>query len=50
MSVGYILGNPLTDIYADFNGRISFANRMGLLSDKLYQVMSVFIIVWDGDL
>ncbi|KAK4476969.1 hypothetical protein RD792_016141 [Penstemon davidsonii] len=30
-------GNPLTDVYADFNGRISHAHRMGLLSDKLYQ-------------
>ncbi|XP_057788114.1 serine carboxypeptidase-like 18 isoform X2 [Salvia miltiorrhiza] len=34
---GYILGNPLTQTYANYNGRVAYAHRMGLLSDELYQ-------------
>lgn len=34
---GYIQGNALTDRFIDFNGRIKYANRMGLISDKMYQ-------------
>ncbi|KAJ8548152.1 hypothetical protein K7X08_021388 [Anisodus acutangulus] len=34
---GYIQGNALTDHYIDFNDRIEYANRMGLISDKIYQ-------------
>ncbi|XP_055807989.1 serine carboxypeptidase-like 17 [Solanum dulcamara] len=34
---GYIQGNAITDRYIDFNGRVKYANRMGLISDKIYQ-------------
>ncbi|KAL3326209.1 hypothetical protein AABB24_037075 [Solanum stoloniferum] len=34
---GYIQGNALTDKYIDSNGRIKYANHMGLISDKIYQ-------------
>ncbi|XP_009795830.1 serine carboxypeptidase-like 18 [Nicotiana sylvestris] len=34
---GYIQGNALTDHYIDANGRVIYAHRMGLISDKLYQ-------------
>ncbi|XP_059297044.1 serine carboxypeptidase-like 18 isoform X2 [Lycium ferocissimum] len=34
---GYIQGNALTDKYSAFNGRVKYANRMGLISDKIYQ-------------
>ncbi|XP_070043419.1 serine carboxypeptidase-like 18 isoform X4 [Nicotiana tomentosiformis] len=34
---GYIQGNALTDHYIDFNGRVIYAHRMGLISDKIYQ-------------
>ncbi|XP_011069855.1 serine carboxypeptidase-like 18 isoform X1 [Sesamum indicum] len=35
---GYGIGNPMTDLFADLNERIPYAHRMGLLSDKLYQL------------
>nr|GMD07749.1 serine carboxypeptidase-like 18 isoform X2 [Ipomoea batatas] len=35
---GYLEGNPLTDKYADFNNRVVYAHRMGLLSDNLYKM------------
>ncbi|KAL8541616.1 hypothetical protein ACS0TY_002760 [Phlomoides rotata] len=34
---GYILGNPITDYFVDYNGRIPYAHKMGLLSDEIYQ-------------
>ncbi|XP_015055261.1 serine carboxypeptidase-like 18 [Solanum pennellii] len=34
---GYILGNAQTDRFIDFNGRVRYANCMGLISDKIYQ-------------
>ncbi|KAG9149542.1 hypothetical protein Leryth_014322, partial [Lithospermum erythrorhizon] len=34
---GYILGNPLTDHFINFNSRLTFAHRMALLSDNLYE-------------
>ncbi|KAI3690225.1 hypothetical protein L2E82_48201 [Cichorium intybus] len=34
---GYMLGNPLTDTSGDYNSRIPFAHRMGLLSDAIYK-------------
>ncbi|KAL7597513.1 hypothetical protein Lser_V15G22916 [Lactuca serriola] len=34
---GYLLGNPLTDTSGDYNSRIPFAHRMGLLSDAIYK-------------
>ncbi|XP_019165294.1 PREDICTED: serine carboxypeptidase-like 13 [Ipomoea nil] len=38
---GYVEGNPLTDKYADFNNRVVYAHRMGLLSDNLYKSTKV---------
>ncbi|KAL0453681.1 UNVERIFIED_CONTAM: Serine carboxypeptidase-like 18 [Sesamum latifolium] len=38
---GYGLGNPITDTFADVNEKIPYAHRMGLLSDKLYQLAKV---------
>ncbi|KAI3505470.1 hypothetical protein L1887_27601 [Cichorium endivia] len=34
---GYVLGNPLTDTSGDYNSRIPYAHRMGLLSDAIYK-------------
>ncbi|XP_049342901.1 serine carboxypeptidase-like 18 [Solanum verrucosum] len=34
---GYILGNAQTDRYIDVNGKVKYANRMALISDKIYQ-------------
>ncbi|KAL4565092.1 hypothetical protein LXL04_029176 [Taraxacum kok-saghyz] len=34
---GYVLGNPLTDTNGDYNSRIPFCHRMGLLSDAIYK-------------
>ncbi|MCE3050334.1 hypothetical protein HAX54_046924 [Datura stramonium] len=34
---GYIQGNALTDRFIDFNGRVKYAYRIGLISDKIYQ-------------
>ncbi|KAI3712308.1 hypothetical protein L1987_70859 [Smallanthus sonchifolius] len=34
---GYLLGNPATDIIADYNSRIPFAHYMALLPDEIYE-------------
>ncbi|PHU07052.1 hypothetical protein BC332_23541 [Capsicum chinense] len=34
----YIQGNALTDRYINVNDRVKYANHMGLISDKIYQV------------
>ncbi|RVW64882.1 Serine carboxypeptidase-like 18 [Vitis vinifera] len=34
---GYTIGNPVTDEFGDFNSRIPFAHRVGVLSDELYE-------------
>ncbi|KAK1412183.1 hypothetical protein QVD17_33209 [Tagetes erecta] len=34
---GYLLVNPLTDKFIDFNSRIEFAYRAGLVEDELYE-------------
>ncbi|XP_023764750.1 serine carboxypeptidase-like 17 isoform X1 [Lactuca sativa] len=34
---GYMLGNPLTDTNSDYNSRIPFVHRVGLLSDEIYK-------------
>ncbi|PWA35969.1 serine carboxypeptidase-like 16 [Artemisia annua] len=34
---GYILCNPLTDKFMDFNSRFEFAHRMALISDDIYK-------------
>lgn len=33
-----MLGNPLTDRRGDYNSRITFAHRVALLSDMIYEV------------
>ncbi|XP_019165304.1 PREDICTED: serine carboxypeptidase-like 13 [Ipomoea nil] len=38
---GYVEGNPVTHKYADPNGVIEYAYRMGLLSDNLYKSTKV---------
>ena len=35
---GYMIGNPLTDRFIDFNSRMQFAHNFALLSDELYEV------------
>ncbi|CAI9783337.1 unnamed protein product [Fraxinus pennsylvanica] len=34
---GYVQGNPLTNKYWDYNEKIPYAHRMGLLSDNLFK-------------
>ncbi|GJZ64225.1 putative reverse transcriptase domain-containing protein [Tanacetum coccineum] len=34
---GYILCNPLTDKFMDFNPRVEFAHRIALISDDIYK-------------
>ncbi|KAK9051367.1 hypothetical protein SSX86_027994 [Deinandra increscens subsp. villosa] len=34
---GYILANPLTDKFTDFNSRLEFAHRTALISDDIYE-------------
>ncbi|XP_047078877.1 serine carboxypeptidase-like 18 isoform X10 [Lolium rigidum] len=34
---GVIAGNPLTDLMLDFNSRVPFLHRMGIISDELYE-------------
>ncbi|KAJ9705295.1 hypothetical protein PVL29_003378 [Vitis rotundifolia] len=34
---GYTIGNPLTDHFSDFNSRIPYTHRVGILSDELYE-------------
>ncbi|CAI9287015.1 unnamed protein product [Lactuca saligna] len=34
---GYMLGNPLTDTSGDYNSRIPFLHRTGLLSNEIYK-------------
>nr|GMC78480.1 serine carboxypeptidase-like 18 isoform X1 [Ipomoea batatas] len=38
---GYVEGNPMTDKYADYNNRVVYAHRVGLLSDNLYESTKV---------
>ncbi|MED6162166.1 hypothetical protein PIB30_067788 [Stylosanthes scabra] len=35
--LGYLLGSPTTDEFLNSNSKISFAHRMALISDKLYE-------------
>ncbi|KDP42099.1 hypothetical protein JCGZ_01887 [Jatropha curcas] len=35
---GYVLVSPGTDFDLDFNSRIPYANRMGLISDEIFEV------------
>ncbi|RVW82490.1 Serine carboxypeptidase-like 18 [Vitis vinifera] len=34
---GYTIGNPVTDHFSDFNSRIEYTHRVGILSDELYE-------------
>ncbi|CAN0878498.1 Serine carboxypeptidase-like 1 [Linum grandiflorum] len=36
---GYILGNPITDVWYQQNSQIPFAHGMALISDELYQAL-----------
>ncbi|CAK7322538.1 unnamed protein product [Dovyalis caffra] len=37
MSIGYLLGNPVTDPTFDDNSKVPFCHGMGLISDELYE-------------
>ncbi|XP_023747171.2 serine carboxypeptidase-like 13 isoform X1 [Lactuca sativa] len=34
---GYIIGNPATDMYSEFNSKIESAHRLALISDAIYK-------------
>ncbi|KAL6346989.1 hypothetical protein AAG906_012240 [Vitis piasezkii] len=36
---GYTIGNPVTDQFSDFNSRIAYTHRVGILSDELYEAI-----------
>ncbi|KAI4298588.1 hypothetical protein L6164_032128 [Bauhinia variegata] len=36
---GYLVGSPITDLFLNSNEKITFAHRMALISDELYEKM-----------
>ncbi|ONK58738.1 uncharacterized protein A4U43_C09F16150 [Asparagus officinalis] len=44
---GYLVGNPRTGEFVDFNSRVAFAHAMGIISDELYEIHEEILSQFD---